>query len=99
MCVQCACDRSCAGGKIRCVALTAEAERGVRRGGEQVREVIEIADVSEQRGGCFDALAQVDDDALAQQAADLQTELQTGVNPADVPPATDPTPSADQEGA
>jgi hypothetical protein len=44
----------------------------------------------------------VDDDALAQQAADLSTELQTGVNPADVPPATDPTPetpSTTQEGA
>ena len=44
----------------------------------------------------------MDDDALAQQAADLQTELQTGVNPADVPPATDPTPetpSTTQEGA
>ena len=42
--------------------------------------------------------AHVDDDALAQQASDLQTELQTGVNPADVPPATDPTPETTQEG-
>jgi small subunit ribosomal protein S3 len=41
------------------------------------------------------APAHVDDDALAQQVADLQTELQTGVNPADVPPATDPTPETE----
>nr|MDP9465665.1 hypothetical protein [Actinomycetota bacterium] len=39
--------------------------------------------------------ATVDDDALAQQAANLQTELQTGLNPADVPPATDPTPETE----
>jgi hypothetical protein len=54
-------DRSRAGGEVRCVSLTAETERGVGRVGEQVRESMEIADVSKQRGGPVDALAQIGD--------------------------------------
>jgi small subunit ribosomal protein S3 len=40
--------------------------------------------------------AVVDDDALARQASDLKAELETGVNPADVPPADETRP--DEEG-
>ena len=59
--VQRACDRSRAGGKVRCVTLTAETERGVGRGAEEVRELMDVADVSEKRGGRVDALAQLGD--------------------------------------
>ena len=60
-------------------------------GGESAAASGQHADRREHAG----APAHLDDDALAQQVADLQTELQTGVNPADVPPATDTT----EEGA
>ena len=38
-------DRSRARGEVRCVTLAAETERGVGRGGEQVRELMDVADV------------------------------------------------------
>jgi hypothetical protein len=54
-------DRSRAGGKAHCVTLTAETERGVSRVGEEGPELVDVADVSEQRGGRVDALAQIGD--------------------------------------
>jgi len=64
-------------------------------GGESAAATGEHADRREH-GGAPD---RVDDDALAQQASDLQTELQTGANPADAPPAAEATPETTEEGA
>jgi hypothetical protein len=59
--VQRARDRSRAGSEVRCVTIAAETERGIGRVGEQVRELMDVADVAEQRGGPVDALAQFGD--------------------------------------
>ena len=48
-------DRNRADGKARCITFAAKTQRGVGRGGEQVRQVTEVADVFEQRGGPVDA--------------------------------------------
>ncbi len=61
-----------------------EATRPVERGGHRDRR---------EHGG---APAHVDDDALAREAADLSTELRTGVNPGDVPPADDSRPTDEE---
>ena len=56
--------RARAGSRARrspCVAIAAVAQRPVGGGGEQIREVVDVADVVQQRGGAVDALAKLGD--------------------------------------